>query len=402
MVFGNRENQDDIQKFEERFSAFYGYPRGVVLPKARIAFYQILKYLNLTKGREVIITALHLSDFVNMIHLLGLTPVFVDLKPGTVNIDYNDLEKKVGPNTAALLLTHLSGYATDIDQVERILKKHEIPLIQDCSQAFSTFYKNRPIASYGYATIFSLSLLKPVCTFVGGMVISKDQALIEHLRVAFSRFKPMRRSDLFRVLIKMTVYKLATTWPIFNICTLRLLKGLAALSRTRDLFAEFHTSNLKLRGVKRSEYPAEFSIKYTRTQAQTGLELLQILEEQEEKRRRNGLYLRNHIKNPLIQLPEEVPGSTNGYWLFPVFTEDINHLKQYLLSYSIDSFGFLLTLLADEACYAEYANRRFDRFDNHTPQAREIRRTTLFIPVHVNMTPEELEYVVSVVNRYPQ
>ncbi len=373
-----------------------------MLPRARIAFYQILRYLNLPKGREVLITALHLSDFVNMIHLLGLIPVFVDLKPGTINIDYDDLERKVSANTGALLLTHLSGYATDIAQVERILNKHKIPLIQDCSQAFRTLYDNRLIASYGYATIFSLTILKPVCTILGGMVISRDQGLIEHLRASFDSLKPIPRWALLSGLYKTSVFKLATTWPIFDLCTLPVLRFMAALSRTRDLFAEFHTSNLKLRGVKRTEYPAEFSTKYTRAQARAGLEQLDMLKDQEEKRRQNGLYLRSRIDNPLIRLPEEVPGSTNGYWLFPVFSEDVHHLRNYLLKHSIDSFGFLLVLLADEVCYAEYANKQFEHFDNRTPVARKIRSTTLFIPVHVDMTVDELEYIVAVVNRYPK
>jgi dTDP-4-amino-4,6-dideoxygalactose transaminase len=146
LVPGGRERERrHVRTFGRVFSARYGDREAVVCCKARMAFYHLLQTMGLKEGAEVIISAIHVADFVNIIFLAGFKPVIVDIEPHGFAIDGEDLKRKISPRTGLILVTHLSGYATDMAAVCAIAGEHGVPVVEDCSQAFNTnLSRSRP------------------------------------------------------------------------------------------------------------------------------------------------------------------------------------------------------------------------------------------------------------------
>lgn len=387
----NKDSQEAagiVSDFERKFSERYGFSHGLVVSKARMAFYFLLKNMNLKPGGDVIISAIHIADYVNMIILAGFNPVVVDLKENTYNIDYDDLERKITKNTALMLITHLSGYATDMARIIEISNKYNIPFIEDSSQAVSSYYQGKRLGTFGKAAIFSLSLLKPVCTLYGGMILSNDDRLMAAIRKDIAGLNPPQKLPLLMEAIKNIVLKVAVEKPIFRWCVLPLLR---LTMQAGDYFSKYQKTNKTV--ILRSEIPKDFLVAFSWQQALMGLSQLKSLSERERKRAENGKYLYERIKsNNAVRLPSQVNGSINSFWLFPVVADNPDKLKYFLATHNIDSSKFLLSFLGEEQSFVHY------KFNCNT--ARKIKAHTLFIPMYATLSKEELQHIVRTIEKY--
>lgn len=268
-----------IQDFENQFALNYEMPPAVVFNKARMALYFLLKNLNLKPGGEVLISAIHIADFVNIICWAGFKPVVVDIDRETYCIDYHDLEKKMNNNTVLMLITHLSGFVTDMGKILEISKRKGIPFIEDCSQAVSSYYQGRKLGTFGVAAIFSLSLMKPVCTLFGGAVISRNKKLLELLRQEKEKITFIARFPLFTEAAKNLILKLATQRAVFSMFVFPFLR---LSSAPFDFFARYQRYNKKI--IFKEKIPQHYFAKFTWQQALLGLSQLESLAAREEKK----------------------------------------------------------------------------------------------------------------------
>jgi len=383
-----REAINQIAEFERQFSARYDFPPGLCVAKARTALYLLLKHLNLQPGGEVLITAIHVADFVNMIRLAGFTPVAVDLAEHAYHVDYDDLERKITSKTVAMFITHLSGYATDMERIVRIATRHHIPLIEDCSQVISTTFHQQPLGTFGEAAIFSLSLAKPVCTLSGGMMISRNTALLESIRQEVQSFAPSLKFSLLsealkNIILTVAVHPFLFPWLVFPL--MRLAQPLG------DLFAKYQKTNKTV--VWRKHIPDEFLTAYSWQQAVMGLSQIQTLEEREHQRTERGTFLYSHWPSGQhVTLPVMEDNSHNTFWLFPVIAKEPDKLKQFLARHGIDSSKFLLSVLSQEEVFSEY------HFT--CSNAEYLKAHTLFVPMYPHLSQEELEFILHILTLY--
>lgn len=377
-----------IADFEKKFSHRFGLPQGICFSKARTGFYYLLKTMGLKSGGEVLISAIHVADFVNMICLAGFKPVVVDLMPNTYTIDYDDLERKINKNTVLMFITHLSGYATDMDRIVQISQNHDVPFIEDCSQALSSQYNNHPLGVFGKAAIFSLSLLKPVCTLSGGMVLTSDTELLEKLRREMIKLQPPPKLPLIAEAIKNIILRIAVNHVLFGLLVFRLMRMTMPIG---DYFSKYQKTNKTV--ILRNSMPAEFLTKFTWQQAVMGLSQLMTLEDREKVRIENGLYLYDKLKKyPWIKIPPVIKGSLNSFWLFPVLVQDADRLKRFLAANHIDSSKFLLSVLGAEEAFQTF------KFDCET--AKYIKEHTLFIPIYQGIARKEQDYIIKIIGKY--
>ena len=160
VIFKKPRKRSKTKEWEDTFKKYFDKKEAIALPKARIAFYFLLKNLDLPKNSEIIITPLTIADMVNAIVWAGHKPVFCDLGEQTYNINYEDLENKITPKTKSVLVTHLNGFATNMDKVLAVTQKHNLRLIEDVSQSFGTTFNSKLLGTFGTAGIFSTSFLK--------------------------------------------------------------------------------------------------------------------------------------------------------------------------------------------------------------------------------------------------
>ena len=191
-----------VEAFNAAFKQFFDSKEAHAVSRARFAFYYLLKAMDLPKGSQVLITSLHITDFINMILLLDLEPVFVDMNPKTYNIDQEDLKRKISNKSKVLLVTHLCGLVTEMDAITAICAENRIELLEDCSQCVGADYKEKSIGTFGKAGIFSLSFMKTLSTLYGGMIISDDVVLMERVRKLTADLPLPPRSFLLGAIIK--------------------------------------------------------------------------------------------------------------------------------------------------------------------------------------------------------
>ena len=128
----------------------------------------------LKKGDEVIIPTLCWSTSLWPIIQSNLKPVFVDINPLTLNIDENEIEKKINKKTKAILLVHVLGNSCDMDQIMRIKKKYNLLLIEDTCESLGSKYKNKFLGTFGEFSSFSFYSSHQISSGEGGMICCKD------------------------------------------------------------------------------------------------------------------------------------------------------------------------------------------------------------------------------------
>jgi dTDP-4-amino-4,6-dideoxygalactose transaminase len=122
---------------------------------------------------EVITTPFTFASTTHAIVRNGLTPIFCDINPEDYTIDVNKIEALITEKTCAIVPVHVYGNICDVEAIEKIAKKHNLKVIYDAAHAFGVRYKNRGIASYGDASMFSFHATKVFNTIEGGGVAFK-------------------------------------------------------------------------------------------------------------------------------------------------------------------------------------------------------------------------------------
>ena len=172
--FSSRSKQE--KKLLELLHNRFPEKKITLFPSARMAFYFVLKNTFKT-GDEVIFPAMGFPLYVKIALQLGLKPVYVDVEDEHFTIDVEQLGTAITANTKGIVVTHLFGYPCNMDEVMKVSNKYDIPVIEDCAQSYDSFYKEKETGTFGYAGIFSCSLMKVPTTLGGGILLTEDETL---------------------------------------------------------------------------------------------------------------------------------------------------------------------------------------------------------------------------------
>lgn len=168
-----------INRFEHSFAQFIGAEHATTVSNGTVALHLALDTLGIGSGDEVIVPTLTYIASVNTILQTGAKPVFVDSLASTWQIDPRDVEAKITVRTKAIMAVHLYGLPCDMDALLGICQKHHLLLIEDCAEAFGTFYKGRHVGTFGDIATFSFFGNKTITTGEGGMVVTGDINTLE-------------------------------------------------------------------------------------------------------------------------------------------------------------------------------------------------------------------------------
>ena len=128
----------------------------------------------LNKNDEVLIPTLCWSTSLWPIVQSGLKPVFVDVDIKTLNINTKDMEKKINKKTKVIMLVHVLGNSTNMDEILRIKKKYNLILIEDTCESLGAKYKNKYLGALGEFSSFSFYVSHQITSGEGGMICCKD------------------------------------------------------------------------------------------------------------------------------------------------------------------------------------------------------------------------------------
>ncbi len=139
-----------------------------------IALQIAIKALDLEPG-EIITTPFTFIASSSSIAWEGFKPVFVDIEEDTFGIDTSQIEAKITDKTRAILAVHCFGFPCDVEKLDEISKKYNLPIIYDAAHAFGCTYKGMPLYSYGDISCSSLHATKVFHTVEGGLIISNNE-----------------------------------------------------------------------------------------------------------------------------------------------------------------------------------------------------------------------------------
>jgi len=172
-----------VEAFEKAFAEYVNAPYALALSSCTAGLHLAMEMLDLKPGDEVITTSLTWPATVNMIHLCGGRPVFVDVERDTVNLDVSWVEALITERTRAIVPVHFAGQSCDLDGLRNICQSRSITLIEDAAHAVGSEYKGKRIGSSDNIAIFSFHPIKNMTTGEGGMITTHDKDTYERLRL---------------------------------------------------------------------------------------------------------------------------------------------------------------------------------------------------------------------------
>ncbi|HEY1086985.1 MAG TPA: DegT/DnrJ/EryC1/StrS family aminotransferase [Archangium sp.] len=172
-----------VDAFEKEFAARVQMPHAAALSSGTAALHLALQLVGVGRGDEVLVSSLTFAASANPIVYQGATPVFIDAETETWNLDPALLEEAIAKKRPkAVIAVDLYGQCAQLDRIEAICQRHEIPLIEDAAEALGATWKGRQAGSFGQLAAFSFNGNKIITTSGGGMMVSRDAALIEKAR----------------------------------------------------------------------------------------------------------------------------------------------------------------------------------------------------------------------------
>lgn len=174
----------EVEALEKEVAEYSQCAFGVGVSSGTDALLVALMAIDLQPGDEVITTPYTFFATAGAISRLGGVPIFVDIDPGSYNIDPVRLEAVVSERTRAIIPVHLYGQVADMDAVMEVARRHNLYVIEDAAQAIGAEYKGRRAGSIGHMGCFSFFPSKNLGAFGdGGMVTTNDARLAEQLKL---------------------------------------------------------------------------------------------------------------------------------------------------------------------------------------------------------------------------
>ena len=174
----------NVQAFEKECAEYLGVKHALGCANGTDALHLGLLAAGVKAGDEVITTAFTFIATAEAIRYVGATPVFVDILPGSLNIDPIQIKAAITDKTSAIIPVHLFGQPADMDEIVAIANEHDLAIVEDCAQSIGSTYKGQKTGSFGVAGTFSFFPSKNLgCYGDGGMVTTNDDSAADTIRM---------------------------------------------------------------------------------------------------------------------------------------------------------------------------------------------------------------------------
>jgi dTDP-4-amino-4,6-dideoxygalactose transaminase len=183
----------NVKAFEAEAAAYAGVKHAISCASGTDALLIALRAIGIKPGDEVITTPFTFVATASTVVMCGAKPVFVDIDPRTFNLDLNQVEAAITPNTKAIVPVHLFGQPVHLAPLKTLCDKHGLKLIEDAAQSFGGDYAGRKSGAYGDIGCTSFYPSKNLSAFGdGGLMITDSDRLAAELRVLASHGSRVR------------------------------------------------------------------------------------------------------------------------------------------------------------------------------------------------------------------
>jgi dTDP-4-amino-4,6-dideoxygalactose transaminase len=335
----------EVGEFAKALEKYVDTPYVIPCANGTDALQIAMMALDFKPGDEVIVPVHTYVATAEVIGLLGLKPVFVDVDEKTFNIDITRIEKKITKKTVAITPVHLYGQCADMEQILGLASEYNLHVIEDAAQALGAKYtfsnkKTRHAGTMGIIGTTSFFPSKNLgCYGDGGALFTRDEKLAEKIRMIANHGQRVKyHHDIIGVNSRLDTLQAAILQVKLNYLDEYALK--------RHEVADYYDKNLA--GIK-------------------------------------GLVL-----------PHRVPNSTHVFHQYTVKVEGKrNGLKEQLAAAGIPTMIYYPVPL-----HMQNAYRQKDFGEGTFPVTEKLSKTVLSLPIHTEMTEEQLEFIVSTIKQY--
>ncbi|MEY4564123.1 MAG: hypothetical protein RLZZ618_3400 [Pseudomonadota bacterium] len=225
------------RRFEEDFVAFLGDPslHAMAVNSATAGLHLALEALGIGPGDEVITTTHTFTATAEVVRYLGADVVLVDVDPHTLCIDVAAVERAITPRTKAVMPVHYAGLAADMPALLAVTRPRGIRVVEDAAHALPTVCDGQLIGTLGSDfTVFSFYANKTITTGEGGMVVTRDAALADRVKVM--RLHGINRDafDRFTAKVPSWYYEIVAPGFKYNLTDIAASLGIHQLKRAHD------------------------------------------------------------------------------------------------------------------------------------------------------------------------
>lgn len=355
-----------LKKMEQEFARIHECKHAVVSNSGTSSLHVALQALKeihrWNDGDEVLVPAVTFIATSNIVLHNKMIPVFVDVERDYYGIDPQKIEEKITPKTRAIIPVHLFGMPCAMDKILAIAKKHNLKIIEDSCETMYARYKGKMVGSFGDIGCFSTYIAHLVITGVGGLSITNNPEYQTKIRSLINHGR-----DAIYISIDDA-------------------KGKEGEELKEIIDARFRFVSVG------------HSFRVTEMEGALGVAQLEILPDIIQKRRKNGAYLLEHLKqfDAHIQLHKIRPYAEHSFMMFPiVMKQESKHaFVEFLEQHSIETREMLP--LINQPIYQELFNIREEDY----PVAQWINNSGFYIGCHQELTQEDLEYIVEIFAKY--
>lgn len=174
---------EEVQKFELALTEYFSRP-AICVSTGTAALQLALEAMDIGVGDEVLVPSLTYVASFQAISATGATPIACDIDENSLSINIEDVEIKITKKTRAVMVVHYSGLVGDFNSLLEVADKHNLRVIEDAAHAFGSSYEGKKVGSFGDVTCFSFDGIKNITSGEGGCIISDDPQILERCRDA--------------------------------------------------------------------------------------------------------------------------------------------------------------------------------------------------------------------------
>ncbi len=244
------------EEFENSFSEYLG--EGVfclAVSSCSAALHMALLAHDIGPDDEVIISGLSFIASLNVVSIVGATPVLADSKSlEDWNVSSQDIKTKVTPKTKAIIIVHFAGYPCDMDEICKVAQENDLLLIEDVAHAVGAEYKSRKCGTFGDVACFSFFSNKNLSVGEGGMVVTSNRGLCDKFKLLRSHGmtsmtidRHSGRSSSYDVVIPGLNYRIDEIRSALGIEQLKKLDE--SNERRKQIVVKYHSELPQVKGL---------------------------------------------------------------------------------------------------------------------------------------------------------
>ena len=349
-----------VVEFEKQWSKWLGRKHSIYVnsgSSANLAAIYSLILSNKMRNKKIIVPAVSWVTTVTPAMHLGLEPIMCECDKNNLGLDITHLKQLIHIHKpSAIILVHVLGIPNHMDEIIELCKKHDILLIEDSCEAIGSKYNGKNIGTFGELSTFSFYFGHHMSTIEGGMISTDDE-------------------DLYHILLSIRSHGWDRDLPEF---------------KQKELREKYNITDF--RALYTFYYPG-FNLRATDLQAFIGLSQLGKIDEIIEKRNKNFKLYQDGLKEQTWKV-KEPDNSFVSNFAYPIITTNIKYLVEKLKENNIDCRPLICGSIQEHPFWYEKYSK------SSLPIAENVHLYGLYVPNNHQITEEEINRIITIVNKY--